>query len=64
MNKPLEETDLVAVTIDQVDYYGYIEQINWDSRDLSVSVQFHPKHKAIWFDMHEARKVNFPTDRT
>jgi hypothetical protein len=57
--RPLEEHDLVAVTVKQVEYYGYITSIDWDVRYLSVRVEFFPGEEST-FDMSEVKRVTYP----
>lgn len=56
-----QEFDFVAVTVKQVDYYGYIDQIEYDMRNPRVKVEFYPGF-IMWFDMEEIRFVEFPAE--
>jgi hypothetical protein len=62
MNNWPEVHDLVAVTIKQVDYYGYVEHINYDVRDLYILVEFYPGCSRQ-FEPAEVRLVKFPEEK-
>lgn len=57
-----EVYDLVAITIKQVDYYGYVDNIDYDMRDPRIKVEFYPGH-ASWFRFDECRLVEYPEDK-
>lgn len=54
-----EETDFVSVTIKHVDYYGYVDAIDFDLRDPRIRVEFHPGY-CLWFGMDEITRVHYP----
>lgn len=54
-----EETDLVSVTIKGVEYYGYVDKVDYDLRSPGVRVEFLPG-TASWFDMGEVMMVRYP----
>lgn len=64
MDKPRfpEECDLVAVTEKQVDYYGYVTEIDFDMRDPRIRVEFYPGEE-LWFDFAQVRLVTTPAER-
>lgn len=61
-NRFPEVPDLVAITENQVDYYGYVDAVDYDMRAPRVCVEFLPGCRR-WFDLTEVRFVNFPTEK-
>lgn len=53
--------DLVAVTENYVDYYGYVAALDLDVRFPMVKVEFFPG-KSRWFELKNVRPVKFPED--
>lgn len=51
--------DLVAVTHKQVEYYGYVYDIEYDFRNPRIAVQFFPGDYT-WFDLGEVTLVEYP----
>lgn len=56
-----EICDLVAVTFKNVDYYGYVDEIDFDLRHPRILVEFFPG-QGKWFDFSEIRYVEYPKD--
>lgn len=54
-----EMHDLVSITEKSVEYYGYIDDIDFDVRNLSVCIEFFPGSRK-WFDMKDIKFVKFP----
>lgn len=59
MNRFPEYCDLVSVTEDNVEYYGYIDDIDYDFRDPRFSVEFYPGTR-LWFGLNEITLVEYP----
>jgi hypothetical protein len=57
-----EECDLMAVTIKQVEYYGYVDAIDFDIRQPMLKIEFAPGHSQ-WFDMSECKFVEYPEEK-
>lgn len=51
--------DFVAVTDDNVDYYGYVVDI--DFKLNRIKVEFFP-YVSYWFGLDEVRFVSYPED--
>lgn len=54
-----EEQDLVSVTIKGVEYYGYVDKVDYDLRCPGVRVEFFPSN-VRWFDMGDVTMVRYP----
>jgi hypothetical protein len=54
-----EVCDFVAVTVDYVEYYGYVDDVDFDLRHPSVVVEFFPGCRQR-FDFSEITFVKFP----
>ena len=54
--------DLVAITIKQVEYYGYVDDIDYDVRSLMACIEFAPSHRE-WFDLSEIKRVEYPEEK-
>lgn len=54
-----EVNDFVAVTERQVEYYGFIDAIDYDLRGPRVCVEFFADHRR-WFDLTEIKLMQFP----
>lgn len=52
--------DLVSVSAKSVEYYGYIDDIEYDLRCPRVCIEFYPGNSQ-WFDMSEVKMMNYPT---
>ena len=51
--------DLASITIKQIEYYGYVDEIDFDMRDPRICLEFHPGCR-VWYDFAEVRLVNYP----
>ncbi len=54
-----EPQDLVSVTERHVEYFGYVDAMDYDLRAPRVNVEFFPGCRR-WFDLSEVRLVKFP----
>lgn len=54
-----EPHDLVSVTERQVEYFGYVDAVDYDLRCPRVQVEFLPGI-CRWFDLSEVTRVKFP----
>lgn len=56
-SQPLEVADLVCVTVDHVEYYGYIEDVDYEV--LLCRVEFFPGCTRN-FDISEVERIEYP----
>lgn len=63
MSRFPEPHDLVSVTERQVEYFGYVDAIDYDLRDPRVSIEFFPGYRQ-WFSINEIRFAEFPKTST
>ncbi len=56
-----EPSDLVSVVSDRVEYFGYVDDMDYDLRDPRVCVEFFPGQRK-WFDLSEVRLVALPQE--
>lgn len=54
-----EEHDLVQVTLKGVEYYGYVDKVDYDLRCPGVYVEFFPGSRS-WFDLGDVTMVHYP----
>jgi hypothetical protein len=54
-----EESDLVSVTVKGVEYYGYVDKVEYDLRCPGVYVEFFPG-RPLWFDLSDVTIVEHP----
>jgi hypothetical protein len=60
VNKRFPEiVDLVAVTNKHVEYYGYIDDIDYDFRNPRFLVEFFPG-QSLWFGLDEITLMEYP----
>lgn len=57
-----EYCDLVSVTEKQVEYYGYIDGIDYDFRNPRFCVEFFPGHR-LWFGLDEIKLMEYPVEK-
>uniref|UniRef100_A0AAU8HYW2 KTSC domain-containing protein n=1 Tax=Rhizobium phage IG49 TaxID=3129228 RepID=A0AAU8HYW2_9CAUD len=57
-----EVHDLVSVTVDHVEYYGYVSSLDLDVRFLTARVEFYPGYERT-FDLKDIKLVHFPEPR-
>ncbi|QIG70803.1 hypothetical protein EVB91_252 [Rhizobium phage RHph_I1_18] len=64
---PYEICDLVAVTVDKVDYYGYVDDIKFDLKvippTITITVEFFPGCRKQ-FDFSEIRPIELPREKS
>lgn len=51
-----EVCDPVSVTTDHVEYFGYVDDIDFDMRHPQICVEFYPGCRR-WFDFSEVTQV-------
>jgi hypothetical protein len=54
-----EPHDFVAIDIKGVEYYGYVDDIDFDLRHPSVTVEFYPGCRRE-YDLAEIKFMDFP----
>jgi hypothetical protein len=52
--------DLVAVTKDHTEYFGYVSDIDYDLRAPRIQVEFFYR-TSVWFDLSEVRFATLET---
>ena len=60
-NRFPEMHDLVRVRVKGVDYFGYVDDIDFDMRNPRVCVEFY-QYTRLWVDMSEIHFIKFPED--
>jgi len=54
-----EYCDLVAVTIKGMEYYGYVDAVDYDMRHPRIKVEFYPGCSS-WFDFPDIKRMKYP----